>query len=90
MEVSMTAAEAEILALKALAFLANSEDGLNRLCNASGLNAGDLRAQAGEPGTLAAILDFLLQNEELLVAFCDDATIDPRAVHRAAYRLATP
>jgi hypothetical protein len=27
MEVSMTAAEAEILALKALAFLANSEDG---------------------------------------------------------------
>jgi hypothetical protein len=39
---------------------------------------------------LAAILDFLLQNEELLVAFCDDATIDPRTVHRAAYRLATP
>jgi hypothetical protein len=84
----MTPETAEILALKGLAFLANSEGPLDRFMALSGAGIDDLRERAGEPAFLAAVMDFLMSDEALLTAFCEDASIDPRELQIA--RMALP
>jgi hypothetical protein len=84
----MTPKNAEILALKGLAFLAHSEGPLDRFMALSGAGADELRDRAGEPEFLAAVMDFLMSDEELLVTFCEDASIDPRDLQMA--RMALP
>jgi len=88
MPAKLTPKNAEILALKGLAYLANSDGPLDRFMALSGAGADELRERAGEPEFLAAVMDFLLSDEELLVAFCEDASIDPRDMQMA--RMALP
>ena len=38
---------------------------------ATGANLDDLRARASDPDFLAAVLDFLMQDDRWVVAFCD-------------------
>ena len=78
---------AETLALNVLGFLANSPETLERLMEQTGLDLSMIRKQAANRHFLAAILDFLLANEELLVEFCQTAQIDPKEVHLAGYAL---
>ncbi|HXC56214.1 MAG TPA: DUF3572 domain-containing protein [Rhizomicrobium sp.] len=86
----MTPQSAQTLALKALGFVANSQGGLERLMELSGLDLPTLRERAGEPEILASLLDFLLADEGLLVDFCDAEKIDARAVHMARHVLGGP
>lgn len=79
----MTSENAEILALEALGWLAGEEDGIQRFLGQSGIEAGDLRDGAGTPEMNAAVLDFLLAHEDLLLRFCEAASVEPRAVHVA-------
>ncbi|HEY4943317.1 MAG TPA: DUF3572 domain-containing protein [Rhizomicrobium sp.] len=81
---------AQTLALKALAFVANSQGALERLMELSGMDQMTLRERAGEPEILASLLDFLLQDEGLLVDFCHDEVIDPKEVHMARHLLSGP
>ncbi len=81
---------AQVLALKALGFVAESEGALDRLMNLSGLDHDTLRSRAGEPEVLASLLDFLLGDEGLLVDFCHGESIDPRDVHMARHILGRP
>lgn len=74
---------AETLALNALAFLAESPDALARFVAASGLTPESLRVRAVEPEFLGAVLDFLLADDELLIAFCERQSLEPRFVHSA-------
>jgi hypothetical protein len=78
---------AETLGLKALTFVAGAPDALSRFLTLSGTDAETLRQHAGEPECLAAVLEFLLANEDLLTQFCEDENIDPGALHLAAARL---
>ncbi len=87
MAISITPEDAEILALEALGWLAGDPEALERFLQLSGLDGAELRASAGSPETGAAILDFLLRNEELLLRFCADAPSDPQAVRGAWTRL---
>ena len=79
----MNTVEAEILALKALAFLAHSEEDLDRFVTLSGVSPADLRAQADQPEILAAVLDFILSDDARVTEFCAEAAIDPRELHAA-------
>ena len=74
---------AEILALKALAWLAAMPDDIDRFLNVTGVEAGELRAHAGEPEFLAAVMDFLLADDKRLTGFCDVEGLDPRDIHLA-------
>ncbi len=74
---------AETIALKALAFIAGDDEGLRLLMALSGLEPGRLRESAGEPETLAGVLDFLLGDEARLKRFCDDAGLAPETPARA-------
>ena len=82
--------QAAAIALNALRHLVNFEQELNRFMALSGAAPATLRERANEPDFLTAVLDFLLANEGLLVRFCQDASIDARAVHMARHVLAEP
>ena len=83
----MTPDHAKTMALKVLAFLANSEGALLCLMDQSGLDVGTLKARAGDADMQVSLLDFLLSDEELLTAFCDAESVDSKAIHMARYVL---
>jgi len=80
----MTKEEASVtLALSALGYVAADEAALGRLMSETGLGAEVLRAQAGDPELLGAVLDFLFADETLLLDFCRAEGLAPQAVIRA-------
>lgn len=62
---------AQTLALQALGWIASDDEVFPVFLTATGANLGDLRARAADPDFLAAVLDFLLQDDRWVVAFCD-------------------
>lgn len=76
----VTVEEAEIIALKALTFLASDESRLRRFLDLTGLSAGELKATASEASTLSAVLDHLARDESLLLVFAAEASIEPEKV----------
>ena len=69
--------EAEALAVSALTYLAMQPDWLGRFLSLSGIGPTSLRGAAADPAFLAGVLDFMLDNEGLLVAFAKEADIPP-------------
>ncbi len=80
--------QAEAIGLAALGFLAEEPQRLERFLSLSGMDAGDLSAQAGEPQMQAALLDHILEDETLLLVFAADKRIDPEQVGPARALLA--
>jgi len=83
----MTADRAATLALKGLGFLVETGPAMDRFVDLTGFAPASLRERADDPDFLVSVLDFLLTNEELLVRFCDDGSVDVRAVHMARHVL---
>ena len=79
----MNADAAETLALSALAHIAGDAELLDRFITASGLDAAALKVGASDPGFLAGVLDFLMADENALLAFCQNSEIAPEAPGRA-------
>jgi hypothetical protein len=73
---------AETVAIRALVWIAEDEDRLGRFMGLAGLTAGELRARAAEPDFLGGVLDFVLENEALLIAFAESAGLKPATVLR--------
>jgi hypothetical protein len=80
--------DAETLALRALGFLAAEPERLAPFLAATGLGPDTLRAAAGEPGFLVAVLDHLCGNESLLLEFAGNLSLNPEIVVRARESLA--
>ena len=79
--------DAETVALNVLGFLAESPQAMERLMIQSGLDLTTIRKRAADRDFLAAVVDFLMTNEELLVDFCETRRIDAKSVHMAAHQL---
>ncbi len=79
--------EAEILALKALSWVATLEGALQQFAAHTGIEIDDLRQRAGDPELLAALLDFLLSHDALAMGFCEEVGIGSRQLHDARRRL---
>ena len=62
---------AQLLALRALAWLAADVEQFQDFLAATGAGLDDVRARAGDPDFHLAILDFLLMDDQRIVAFCD-------------------
>jgi hypothetical protein len=73
----------ETTAISALGFLAADESRLERFLTLSGLGPHNLRRAAADPGFLAAVLDYIVADERLLVAFAAQEGLDPTTVVRA-------
>ena len=82
--------EAEVLALKALSFLAEGDKRLDRFLAASGMDIEGLRAGASDTAILGGILDYFLGNEGLLVAFCESTGLPPDSAAKARALLPAP
>lgn len=96
---------ADVIALRALAWLAGDDDLWQRFLAATGADGAALadvlaRALAGsrdglaaersagaDPGTLAGVLDFVLQDDARVLAFAADAGLPPEAPMRARQKL---
>jgi hypothetical protein len=74
---------AEMLAIQALGFIAGEPERLEAFLAATGLTLDRLRESATEPDFLAGVLEHMLADESLLLAFAESAAIDPAAVARA-------
>jgi len=74
---------AESLAVDVLGFLAGDTDRLERFLALTGLSPSDLRSAAGRPGFHAGLLDHLMGDEALLIAFADERGIAPGDVASA-------
>ncbi len=74
---------AEMLAIQALAFIAEQPDQLARFLDMTGIGPEQIRTAAREPGFLAGVLEHMLGDESLLIAFADSAGIDPVDIRHA-------
>jgi hypothetical protein len=83
----MTPESADVLALEGLGWLVGQDNALERFLNQSGIDAASLRQAAGSREMSVAVLDFLLGNEELLLQFCESASIAPKQMHLARHVL---
>src|SRR5580658_7675341 len=76
------------LAIAALSFLADEQERVERFLALTGLGPESLRAAARDPGFLAGVLDHVMGDEALLLAFAAEYEIDPQEVERARDTLA--
>lgn len=63
--------QAEVIALQALGFVAGNDELAPVFLTASGADPHDLATRAQDPFFLASVVDFLLGDEALVLAFCD-------------------
>ena len=63
--------QAEIIAISALGWIAADPERLERFVAVSGLDLGDLRRAATEPGFAAGVLDYICSDEPTLLALAE-------------------
>jgi hypothetical protein len=80
---SRTREAAESLAIQALAFLADDPERLAGFLSTTGLTPERLRESANHPDFLIGVLEHMLGDESLLIAFADSAAADPAEIVRA-------
>jgi hypothetical protein len=80
--------EAEAVAIAILGFLGRNPDHLGRFLAETGIGPGQLRDMVGEPGFLVGLLEFVLADESLLLAFAESEKVRPTAIALARHELA--
>lgn len=78
---------AQTLALHAIGFIVQQEAMLGRFLGQTGLSLEDLKAALEKPETLAAVLDWLLQEDKSLLTFCEEFEVTPDLVWRVRNHL---
>jgi hypothetical protein len=81
---------AAALAVTALGFIAGEPERLGRFLAVTGIGPESIRAAASEPDFLLGVLDYLLSDEELLLAFANENSFDPEHLASARDILAGP
>jgi hypothetical protein len=84
----MTPEAAQVLALQALGWIAAEDEIFPLFLNATGAGLADVRTRAAEAEFQGAVLDFLLQDDRWVVAFCESQGHPYTAPHAA--RMALP
>jgi hypothetical protein len=74
---------AEIVAIKALAFIADEPARLERFFALTGLSPAEVKSRAGDPAFLGGVLDFVLADEPLALQFAAYAGLDAGVAVRA-------
>jgi hypothetical protein len=78
------------LAIVALGYIASDPEQLSRFLALTGIDPGEIRTAANEPGFLAGVLGYISGNERTLVAFAAHAGVAPDEVEKAKKLLAGP
>jgi hypothetical protein len=83
----MSQEDAIEIAVAALSFLAEDGEVLGRFLGATGLGPENLRAAAAEPGFFAAVLEYLMGDESLLLTFAERRRMRPVTIVAARHVL---
>jgi hypothetical protein len=83
-------AAAEQIAIAGLNFLTSDMEHLGGFLAATGLGPQNLRESARQPEFLAAVLQHIMQDESLLLAFAAHASVAPETVAHADFALNPP
>lgn len=83
----MISSTAETIALKALAFIAADETHLTAFMAACGCSPEEIGDSVRDPAFLGGVLDFVLQDDEMILDFCRSADIAPTDLTRARHAL---
>ncbi|WP_155904947.1 DUF3572 domain-containing protein [Methylopila sp. M107] len=78
----------QALATSALGFLAQDPERLGRFLALSGLDPANIRTASRNPNFLPSVLDHLMSDERLLIAFAETENLRPEAVGEARAALA--
>jgi hypothetical protein len=81
---------AEAVAAEALAFLAADRARIERFLGLTGVDPARIREVAGERPFLAAVLEYMVADEPLLLAFAEESGRPIREVTAAQARLSGP
>ncbi|MEM7237630.1 MAG: DUF3572 domain-containing protein [Pseudomonadota bacterium] len=79
----MAQTDAELLGIRILGWLSADSDRLGAFLGQSGLSGEDLRSRAADPDLLAFVVDFLLGDENALMACCHELGLPPDTPLRA-------
>ena len=82
--------QAEIIALKAAAFIFSDDNAREGFMAQTGAIPEDIQAQLGHPETLAGLLEFLMGDEKRLLDFCELEELAPELPGRARFTLGGP
>lgn len=83
----LTSEAAQTIALQALAYLAAEPEEIGRFLQISGLDVDDLRAKAGEPDLLRAVLEYILVDDTRVTGLCQELSLKPTDLHAAKHVL---
>ncbi|MCV6546440.1 MAG: DUF3572 domain-containing protein [Cohaesibacter sp.] len=78
---------AEDIAIKALTYLSQDPDLLGQFLALSGMAPSDLRSVISEPSFQTAMLDFLMSNDDSLLAFASNNGFTPEDIAKAKVTL---
>jgi len=87
---SLAVEAAEVLAIQALGFIAQDDERLGRFLALTGIGPAEIREAARERHFLAGVLDYVIGDEDLLVAFAGHAGVEPPTIRIARRALAEP
>jgi len=79
----LTQEAAEGLAIQALTFIAGDPERLGGFLAATGIGPAEIRAASTEPGFLAGVLGYLVDDDRLITAFAAEANLNPTDIARA-------
>ncbi len=79
----MSAEHAEQIAITVLGWLAGDADMLGRFLSLTGVEPGQMRQAVNDPAFLSGMLDFIVQHEPTLLAFCAATDSQPEEVMAA-------
>lgn len=78
---------AETVALQALGFIAADDVELGRFLGLSGLSIDALRSSASAPGTMRAVMEYVMGHEPTAKAFAESQGYRPEHLAAAAHKL---
>ncbi|WMS42738.1 DUF3572 domain-containing protein [Acuticoccus sp. MNP-M23] len=87
---SVNVPDAGTIAIAALSHFATDERVLSRFFALTGLDPSSLREAAGTRGFTAGVLDFVLEDQKLLVAVADAQDLSPQDIVEARQLLDKP
>jgi hypothetical protein len=78
---------AEALAIRGLAFLAADTERLDRFLALTGLAPGEVRAASERPGFLAGVLQHIMEDDRIALAFATEQSLTANELDAAARAL---
>tara|TARA_B100000683_G_C12142670_1_gene412483 strand:+ start:248 stop:526 length:279 start_codon:yes stop_codon:yes gene_type:complete len=79
----MTSQEAEIYALKVTNWLISNQDLLGVFMSSTGVSEATIRSNFHDGVFLVAVLDFVLLDDNWVIAACDAMQLEPDVMHSA-------